>query len=480
MICKFSRKGFYPILMSAMAAAVPVGKAEEPAGPQDALTYTQSCIAPYQEALAGWHAPHLTREYYQRVVRAIRETFVEPCTAFVEQRERVDAQLLGAAEQQELLNARNLLANTLDGQRIEAQLIADTIRSAETLYRLWLRTPPDEREVSLLQEAVEIDPNHLGALLLLTNADLDSQARSKYGVALYELSEDIDYRLNAAKAIIEGAVDRGDLVAILDIRERVQQDLYSQRPLRRCAGHLDILGLRHICIEAIEIVASRAEDAGSVLPLEILSRMGDLIWEIGLSIGMPTYIRSEAEVADLLATPGVRDQLFLAYENDPEILNLIQDEVELARWMRGTPEMVEILDRYERLAIWLEWEPWEIRTAAQVNRLKAVLENYPEPLRSPDHYLALADAASTWGERIESLQRAVEIDDTNGKARCQLAQAMTKVGDVNGAGREYQSLLAFDNNPCSAQAEIAKSLRGDTPPDAAQLDEPQELFFYLR
>ena len=480
MICKFSRKGFYPILMSAMAAAVPVGKAEEPAGPQDALTYTQSCIAPYHKALAGWHAPHLDRENYQRVVHAIRKTLVEPCTAFVEQRERADPQHLGAAEQQELLNARNLLANTPEGQCVEAQLIADAIRSAESLYRLSLCTPPGERETSLLQEAVEIDPNHLGALLLLTDSDLDSQARSGYGTALYELSEDIDYRLDAAKAIIEGAVDRGDLAAILDIRERVQQDLYSQRPLRRCAGHLDILGLRHICIEAFEIVASKAEDAGSVLPLEILSLVGELIWEIGLSIGMPTYIRSEAEVADLLATPGVRDQLFLAYEDEPDILNLIQDEVELARWMRGTPEMVEILDRYERLATWLEWEPWEIRTAAQVNRLKAVLENYPEPLRSPDHHLALADAASTWGERIESLQRAVEIDDTNGKARCQLAQAMTKVGDVNGAGREYQALLAFDNDPCSAQAEIAESLRGDTPLDAAQLDEPQELFFYLR
>ena len=358
-------------------------------------------------------------------------------------------------------------------------MIAEVVRSAESLYQLALCNSPREEGTALLREAVEINPGHLGALSLLMIAVLDSQTRAEYGASLYQRNEDIYYRMYAAKAIIEGAVDRGDLATILEIRKRIRRDLLDEPPLLRCAALLDSLGLREVCLEAIEAVAADAASAGEVLPDQVVSLVDDLFWEIGLSINRPNHIRSEAEVAELLATPGVRAELAAAYADSPEILEILEDEVELARWMRGDPEMVELLDRDARLADWLGWEPWGVRKAGQAERLKAVLENHPERLRTSKHYLALAQTASTWRERIGSLRRAVELEAGSVRARCELAGALARTGDLAGARRGYRDLLADDDGSCDARGQL-EDLNNQAPEEVAPLDGPGELFFYLK
>ena len=358
-------------------------------------------------------------------------------------------------------------------------MIAEVVRSAESLYELAQCHPFGEEGTALLREAVEINPGHLGALSLLMIAVLDTQTRAEYGASLYQRSEDIDDRMYAAKAIIEGAVDRGDLAAVLEIRERVRRDLLNQPPLRRCAAHLDSLGLREVCLEAIEAVAAGAASAGEVLPDQVVSRVDDLFWDIGLSINMPNHVRSEAEVAELLATPGVRAELAAAYAHSPEILEIFEDEVELARWMRGDAAFVELLDHDARLVDWLGWEPWGVRKAGQAERLKALLENHPERLRTSKHYLALANTASTWRERIGSLRRGLELEAGSVRARCGLAGALARTGDLSGARRGFRDLLADHDGSCDARGWL-EALNNQAPPEVAPLDGPGELFFYLK
>ena len=377
---KTASSGWFPMLVGAIAVAVADGAGAEPTEAAVAEAYARSCVAPYHEELAGSQATQFDREAYQRVVLAARAAAADSCSAFVERIEK-HAQP-GEEESQELRDARDLLAHNFRGKCLEAQAIADVVRSAESLYELSACHSPGEEGTALLREAVEINPGHLGALLLLTNSTLDSQTRAEYGASLYQRTEDIYYRMDAAKAIIEGAVDRGDLAAVVEIRERVRRDLLNQPPLRRCAANLDSLGLREVCLEAIEAIAAGAVSAGEVLPDQVVSRVDDLFWEMSMWMNMPNFVRSEVEVAELLATPEVRAQLAAAYEDVPEIRHILEDEVELARWMRGQAASVELLERDARLADWLGWEPWGVRKAGQAERLKAVLENHPERLRT--------------------------------------------------------------------------------------------------
>ena len=475
---KTASSGWFPMLVGAIAVAVADGASAEPTESAVAEAYARSCVAPYHEELAGAQATQFDREAYQRVVLAGRTAAADSCSAFVERIEK-HAQQPGVEESQELRDARELLAEPPRGRCVEARMIAEVVRSAESLYELALCHPFGEEGTALLREAVEINPGHLGALSLLMIAVLDTQTRAEYGASLYQRSEDIDDRMDAAKAIIEGAVDRGDLAAVLEIRERIRRDLLSQPPLRRCAANLDSLGLREVCLEAIEAIAAGAASASEALPDQVVSRVDDLFWDIGLSINMPNHVRSEAEVAELLATPGVRAELAAAYAHSPEILEIFEDEVELARWMRGTAALVELLDHDARLADWLGWEPWGVRKAGQAERLKAVLENHPERLRTSRHYLALAKTASTWRERIGSLRRAVELEAGSVRARCELAGALARVGDLAGARRGYRDLLADEDGSCNARGRL-EALNNQAPEEVAPLDGPGALFFYLK
>ena len=473
---KTASSGWFPMLVGAIAVAVADGASAEPTESAVAEAYARSCVAPYHEELAGAQATQFDREAYQRVVLAARAAAADSCSAFVERIEK-HAQP-GEEESQELRDARELLAEPPRGRCVEARMIAEVVRSAESLYELAQCHPFGEEGTALLREAVEINPGHLGALSLLMIAVLDTQTRAEYGASLYQRSEDIDDRMDAAKAIIEGAVDRGDLAAVLEIRERIRRDLLSQPPLRRCAANLDSLGLREVCLEAIEAVAAGAASASEVLPDKVVSLVDRLFWDIGLSINMPNRIRSEAEVAELLATPEMRAQLAAVYEDEPELRHVLEDEAELARWMRGDPEMLELLDRDARLADWLGWEPWGVRKAGQVERLKAVLENHPERLRTSEHYLALANTASTWRERIASLRRAVELEAGSVRARCELAAALARVGDLAGARRGYRDLLADEDGSCNARGRL-EALNNQAPEEVAPLDGPVNLIYFM-
>ncbi len=84
-------------------------------------------------------------------------------------------------------------------------------------------------------------------------------------------------------------------------------------------------------------------------------------------------------------------------------------------------------------------------------RLRAVLDAHPEPFRSSEHYRAYAATASSWGNRIEALRRAVELDGGNLKARCELAGALALTGAGGEAWSIYAGLASADERPpCEA------------------------------
>ena len=84
-------------------------------------------------------------------------------------------------------------------------------------------------------------------------------------------------------------------------------------------------------------------------------------------------------------------------------------------------------------------------------RLRAVLDAHPEPFRSSEHYRAYAATASSWGNRIEALRRAVELDGGNLKARCELAGALALTGAGGEAWSIYAGLASADDRPpCEA------------------------------
>ena len=472
------RVQWLPILAVAaiLAAADGVG-AESAESRVMEEAFARSCVAPYHESVAGWPPAQLDKEAYWQVVLEARAVAAGSCSAFVE---LIEKDVEPDGEENPLLrDARDLLAHTPEGRCLEAQAITEVVRSAQSLYKLALCTPRGEEKVALFREAVEINPRHIGSLLFLSQVALNSQTRAEYGALLHRRTKGLGYRLTAAKAMIEGAVDRGDLSTVVQIHESVRQDLLDQPPLSRCYERREHLGVVDICLEGLEALAADAVSAGEVLPQRVVSLVDNLFWEIGLSIPMPTYVRSEAEVAHLLATPDVRAQLAGVYEREPEIRHILEDEVELAEWMRGEPATVEVVDRDALLAQWLGWEPWGSRKAAQADRLAAILENHPERLRTSEHYLALANTATTWEDRMESLLRAVEVGEGSVRARCELAGALGRVGKLEEARRGYRELLADDDGSCHAQQRL-ENLIDRAPPDLVSLDEPRERFFYLK
>ena len=464
--------GWFPILAGTMAVAMANGMDAQSTESAAEEGYAQSCLAPYRDELAGWRTAQLDEEAYRRVVRAARAAAADSCSAFVERIEREGQP--GAQESPYLRDARDLLNDTPEGRCIEARVVSEVVRSAEALFNLAVCHLPGTEGTALLREAVEVHPGHLGSLQLLTSFDMDSQARAEYGESFYQRVEYIDNKMSAAKAIIEWAVDRGDSAAAREIHERARRDLLNQTPLRRCTDHLDILGLEEVCLEAIELIATNALAAGEPLPNEVVSLVTRLLWESPLMVDLPNRVRSEAEVEEMLATPGVRAKLIEDYSNVPEYLETIKDEVEFAKLLRGDPDFVELMDHDALLADWLGREPWGVRKAAQAERLNAVLYNHPEPLRTTEHYLALAFFASTWRERIALLRSAVELEPGHVRARCELAQALAVTGDLAEAQRGFQELLAYGDGSCGAQWRL-DNLDIWVPTEAVSLDEPHNL-----
>ena len=461
--------GWFQILAGTSAVAVANGMGAQPTESAAEEAYAHSCLAPYHDELAGWQAAQLDEESYRRVVLAARAAAADTCSAFVERIEREGQP--GVQESPYLIDARDLLQETPRGRCIEARAISEVARSAESLFRLAVCHLPGKEGTALLREAVKVDPQHLGSLQLLTSFDLDPRARAGYGESLYQRGGDIENKMDAAKAIIEWAVDRGDSAAAQEIHERVRRELLNQPPLRRCTVHLDVLGLEELCLEAIESVAANALAAGEPLSNEFVSLVTRQLSEARLMIDLPRDVRSEAEVAEILATPGVRTKLVADYSNVPKYLEIIEDEVEFAKLLRGEPDFVELLDHDTLLADWLGRESWEVRKSAQAERLNAVLDNHPEPLRSAVHRLALALFAPTWRERIALLRGAVESDPGHVRARCQLADALAVTGDLAGARRGYEELLAVEDGSCNARAAL-DALDDRAPAEAVPLDEP--------
>ena len=463
---------WFAIVAGTMAVAVANvmdAQATESVAAEEA--YAQACLAPYRNEFAGWRATQLDEDAYWRAVLAARAAAADSCSAFVERFER-DGQS-GAPESPYLRDARDLLAGTRRRRCIEARVVSEVVRNAESLYELALCRSGKEG-TALLREAVEIDPGHLSSLRFLTFADLDSQTRAEYGESLYRRSEDIFDRESAAKAIIEWAVDRGDSAAVQAIRERFKRDLLNEPPLDRCTWHLDDLGLEEICLEAIESVAADALVAGEALPDRVVSLAEWHFWETDVLMKMYGYVRSEAEVAEMLAAPGMRAQLAVDWANAPEYLETLEDDVELAKFLRGDPDFVKRVDHDVFLTDVLGREPWAAHTSARAERLKAVLENHPKPLRTSKHYLALAAFPGTWRERIALLRDAVEVESGHVGARCELAQTLEATGDLAGARREYRELLAYDQRRCDAQASLA-DLDNRAPTEAVSLDEPHSV-----
>ena len=467
-------RGWFPILAGTIAAAMANGmdaqSTESATESAKEEAYAQSCLAPYRDELAGWQAAQLDEEAYWRVVLAARAAAADSCSAFVERIER-DAQP-GAQESPYLRDARDLLADTPEGRCIEARVVSEVVRSAESLFELAYCHPPGKEMTSLLREAVEMDPGHLGSLLFLTSFDLDLRARAEYGESLYERSENIAYKMSAAKAMIEWAVGRGDLVAVQEIHERFKRDLLDEPPVERCRLHLDTLGLEEVCLEAIESMAADALAAGEALPDRVVSQVSYLFWKTHPTIDLPNKVRSEAEVAEMLATPAARAQLVADYSDALEYLEISEDDiVEFAKLLRGDPDRVERLDHDALLVDVLDLESWAPRKASQAERLRDVLENYPEPLRTTEHYLALALIVPTWRERIALLRGAVQMEQDHVRARCQLAEALAVTGDLAGARRGFQELLAYDDGSCDAQWWL-DDLDDRAPTEAVSLDEP--------
>ena len=433
-------------------------------------SFAKSCLAAYRNELAGWQATRLDEEGYRRAVLSARASAADSCSAFVERMEG-DGQL-SAQESTYLRDARDLLADTPRGQCIEARVVSEVVRSAQSLFRLAACHFPNEKSIALLREAVEIAPGHLGSLLLLTNtnAELDLQARAEYGEALYERSKYSFDKTSAAKAIVEWAVETGDIAAAQAIHERLKRDLLNEPPLRRCVNHLDVLGLEEVCLEALESVAADALAAGEALPDRLVSLVKSAFWQTHWLTDLPSKVSSEAEVAEMLATPGARAQLAENYANSPKHLEIMGDQVKLTTMLRGHPDEVKRIDHDTFLTDALGLEPWELRRSKQARRLKAVLENHPKPLRTSEHYLALAATPSTWRERIALLRGALEVEPGHVGARCDLARALEVTGDLAGARKAYRELLAYDDGSCRAQARL-DDLDNRAPTEAISLDD---------
>ena len=273
----------------------------------------------------------------------------------------------------------------------------------------------DENLVSLLREALALDPGHVAALDLLIHRvrargygyGVDAADLAGYAATLYGLTGG----LGAAEAAFEAFLDAGDPDGAESIRERVRRDLgldaLDYGPQRRedslalaCSEGLFGLGLEDACLSAVEMLAAAA-DSGETIPRDVLGHARNAV----------ERLRRQARLADVR-------------KDDPEMSRRYDHEA----WADGG-------------------------RSRQAERLRAVLGTHPEPLKSSEHYLAYAATAPSWGKHIDALRRAVELDRGNPKARCGLAGALTATGAWAEARSIYVDLAAVDDKPpCDAEA----------------------------
>ena len=123
----------------------------------------------------------------------------------------------------------------------------------------------------------------------------------------------------------------------------------------------------------------------------------------------------------------------------------------------GTAIPPDVLRHVERALTYSKHGAWVSGPKiSAADRLAALLEAHPEPLRSAEHVRVLAVTADVWGDRVDGLRRAVEMDSGNLRARCELADALATTGAVAEAVSLYQGLMAAEHPPCPAREALTR------------------------
>ena len=111
----------------------------------------------------------------------------------------------------------------------------------------------------------------------------------------------------------------------------------------------------------------------------------------------------------------------------------------------------EVLRHIEEAFELLHYRSWKTgpKTGA-AQQLQSLIGTYPAPLWSSEHHRVHAKtAATTWGERVDSLRRAVDLDHGNLRARCNLAHALVVTGKRVEAASLYLDLASIPSPPCN-------------------------------
>ena len=283
-----------------------------------------------------------------------------------------------------------------------------------------------QKAVSLLRRAVAADPEHVLSLFALVSMGEGPAFRGEYPhltAAEYAGYATAHYRITgdtwAARLAFDGYLDAGHTARADSIRNGVRDDLsldaLDLSPTARggslslaCSDDLIWLGLADHCLAAFTALIGTSAAAGEAVPDDVLAHLRDAF----------KRLVAAARVAD-------------GRKNNERFARRLSH----ASWVAG-------------------------RKAREAAGLRALLESHPPPFKSSEHHRVYAATAPSWGERIEALRSAVELDAGNREAMCELAEALV----VTGAGREawpiYTELAATDDPSRCAGGEDAMRLIG--------------------
>ena len=259
----------------------------------------------------------------------------------------------------------------------------------------------NENLISGLQAMLVLAPDHEDALDLLVHKiralgygyGVDAAALAGYATTQYEITGSA----GAAVAVYEAALDAGDRQKAEAIRERVRRDL-----------ELDALDY-----------GPRQRQGSLALACS------DGLFDLGLEDSCLSALEMLAE------TSAANGQMI-----PRDVLGHVSDAF----------GRLEFQARRDGAA---ERNGYAQRGAA---RVRSVLDAHPEPFRSSEHYRVYAATAASWGNRIEALRRAVELDVGNLEAMCELAGALVLTGARSEAWPIYADLAAVnDRSPCAAE-----------------------------
>lgn len=342
------------------------------------------------------------------------------CTTLIERLEAVERPT--RAESLALIWARGFDPRP-DGQACvaTAALAAEHPDYADALYFLSFCTQAPEEYVALLRRAAEIEPDNyrvVDALFIAADTrhpgTIDPGTATALREALYESAKArVPWRravlpkdhaddplvvwselLGAAGRVYVAAMRGGDLKAAETMQARVRRDagldalVYDgaesdRRASLALACHPALygyLGLEEVCLAGVEKVAERAYSDGLALPDYVLAAVA----------GAAHSLRRAACAESTAQDPWGSISLFPG---------------------SCPPETTE---------------------TPAVRRLRAVLENHGGP-RSSEHHRVLAQGFLGGEYRIDGLREALRLDAGNDRARCELATALARRGDAEGA-----------------------------------------------